>query len=194
MFLQSAQPESHSRILPVTLALAPTLIGATIKWLQDNSKSKRRSQLSDRLTGVSKAYGEQTTGNDDLLTAARTALGAEISAICAELASLQAESKRTSNRTLYGWVSDAFLLFRPRGFLAWTVHLIFYCGASLVLFGLLGVAIDQKVEDAKYALFGFFLFGLVLLGLQRLAILLRKRSQTGVNVTTRETLSTVHNS
>jgi hypothetical protein len=182
MFEEAAKPEVHFHALSAVLGLAPTLLGTGAKWLQENSKSKRRSQLAERLGGMSKLYSEQPSATDEVLLAARGAMGAEIAAICAELTQIQADSQRTSRRTIYGWLSDTLLLFRPHGFLAWVVHFVFYVGTATVALGLVGVAIESKANETTYALAGFFFIGLGLLGLQRLAIWLRKQTQTRTGV------------
>ena len=165
---ETPQPESFHTVAAV-LGLAPTLIGTGIKWLQDSSKGKRRLELADRLTAMSKTYSDQNPGSDEVLVAVHAALGTEIHAICSELGSLQAESKRSSRRTLYGWLADLLLLYRPHGFFAWLVHLVFYTGLTFVLFALLGYATTPWEQDTKYGLIAIFIFGLLLLGLQRLA-------------------------
>jgi hypothetical protein len=182
--LNESQTDSNTHVLSVVLVIAPALVGAGINWLHDNSKSTRRSQLADRLLAMMTAYCAQNPGTDGVLMAAHTALGNEIGAICNELSTLQTDSQRTSRRTGYGWLSDAFLLYWPKGFFAWVVHLVFYFGLLFLLFGMWGYAISSevanasdKVEDWKFFLPGSFFFGLVLFGLQRLAIWLRGRRQ-----------------
>jgi hypothetical protein len=172
-------PESGKspQVLIAVLGLAPALIGTGLKWLQDNSKSKRRSELCERLGTLSKAYGDQNPGIDEVLDSAHRTLANEIHAVCLELASLQAESKRSSQRTLYGWLSDLLLLYRPRGFLAWIVHIIFYAGIMFLLFALLGSVVSPWTSESKFGLIGFFLFGLLLFALQRLASRLHGRTQ-----------------
>lgn len=163
-------PDSgRSSVLIAVLGLAQALIGTGLKWAQDNSKSKRRSELCERLGTLSKTYGDQNPGVDEVLDSAHRTLANEIHAVCLELGSLQAESKRSSRRTLYGWLSDLLLLYRPRGFLAWAVHIVFYAGMILLLFALLGSAVSPWTSDSKYALVGVFIFGLLLFALQRLA-------------------------
>jgi hypothetical protein len=166
-----------TQVLIAVLGLAPALIGTGLKWLQDNSKSKRRSELCERLGTLSKTYSDQNPGVDEVLDSAHRTLANEIHAVCLELGSLQAESKRSSRRTLYGWLSDLFLLYRPRGLTAWTVHIVFYAGMILLLFALLGSAISPWTADSKYGLAGVFIFGLLLFALQRLASRLHGRAQ-----------------
>jgi hypothetical protein len=179
VFADPQAADSRFHVLPVLLTLAPTLIGTGLKWMQDNSKNRQRTQLADRLTGLTKVYTEQCQGDDSTLVVARTALAAEIAAVCSELQSLQLESKRAVHRSVSTWVTDMFLLFRPHGYLAWLVHLGFY-GELLVLpLGLLGILVDHANPntDTKSALLGFFFLGLIMFGLQRWAIRLRRRSQ-----------------
>lgn len=178
MFAEAAKPGAHFRALPVLLGLAPTLLSTGFVWLQGNSKTKRRSQLAERLVGLAKAYSEQGPAADEVLLGARTTLGAEIGAVCAELASLQSESQRTSRRTSYGWISDTLLLFRPHGLRAWLVHFVFYSGTGTILLGLIGVVVDPHGDETKSALLGFSLIGLILLGLQRLALSWHKQDQS----------------
>ena len=174
MLEASSQPDVHY-FVSLALGLAPVVGGATIKWLQDSSKTKRRSQLSEQLVNVSKTYCDQSSGADDVLTASRAVLANEIRTICAELTLIQADSKRSSHRNLHGWLTEMLLLFKPLSFLAWIVHLVYYFGLIVVLFGFAGVASTPFDNDTKSALGGLFIFGLILLGLQRLAMWLHKR-------------------
>lgn len=178
MFADLPTADSRFHVLPVLLTLAPTLIGTGLKWMQDNSKNRQRTQLADRLTGLTKVYTEQCQGDDPTLVVARTALATEISAVCSELQSLQVESKRAVHRSVSTWVMDMFLLFRPHGSLAWFVHLAFYSELLVLPFGLLGILVDHSNPntDTKSALLGFFILGLMMFGLQRWAIRLRRRT------------------
>lgn len=180
--------DSHIHVLTVVVGLAPTLIGAGIKWMQDNSQAKRRYQLADRLDALTKSYAEQNMCSDELVTTARAVLSREIKATCTELEQLQGETKRVSQRTGYGWLRDSFLLFLPRGVVAWIVHLVFYSGVFFLSLGILGIATESDREAAKYGVVGIVAFGIVLLLLQRLGIWLRKRH----DVRCAGTISEVH--
>lgn len=183
MLFQSTAADSHTtHVLSVVLVIAPALVGAGVNWLHDNSRSTRRSQLSDRLLGMVAAYRGENPGNDEVLVRAHAALADEIGAICNEIVALQAVSQRTSQQTLYSWISDALLLYWPCGFVAWVVHLVFYAGLILLSFAVLGQAMFgndlHEAEGTQYFLLGCFFFGLLLFGLQRLAIRLRKRQRS----------------
>jgi len=180
MFLEASQADAHSRALTVVLGLAPTLLGAGVKWMQENSRSKRRYQLSERLAGLSKMYGEQQPCDDAVLIEAREVLRREITAASAELSVLQAESTRVSSHGGYAWLRDAFLLFLPHGLLAWCIHLIFYSGVVLVLLAILGLSLGSENQDTVSGAIGVLAIGVLLLLLQRWAIWLRKRHEKSV--------------
>lgn len=170
--MQAAGHIDAHRWLPALLALVPTIAGTGIKWLQDNSKSKRRVQLSHRLIALTKAIADLPPEPAANSEAARSVLQGELDATCREMCALQTESKRVSHRTFTGLVTDTFLLYMPHGAAAWLVHIIFFAGLAFDLLAMLGFMTEHSLDSA--GIFGLFLFSLFLLALQRLATSLHK--------------------
>ncbi len=168
---------SETHVLSALLGFAPVVIGTGVKWLQDNSKTKRRVELSDRLVSLGQAYCAHTDTSDSVLTGVRESLIVEIQSTRHELECLQSESQKIRHRSVQSWIKDFFLFFLPHGMLAWLTHLVFYAGSIFMLFAIFGSFIVpfEGAGDVGDTLLGFFLLGLCLLGVQRLAIWLHRR-------------------
>lgn len=151
-------------VWPALAAIIPAAITAVVKWSQDQSRSRRRVALADRLIVLGKAVREfPKTDEAADLSSPRSVLLAEIDALAQELAAVQLRietRQSTTAATLAGTsrFRAAFLLYRPHGLGAWALHLMFYASVVILLFALLGMAMNPS--ELREGLIGFAVLGI----------------------------------
>jgi hypothetical protein len=141
------------------IGFGTTVIGALVKWAQDHTSSSRGAELTARISALAKMIAELpdvplSSATPDVTP--RSALTAQLESAVHELTGLQAEVR--AGRRFKGFsfastiarVRSAFLLYRPNGWAAWTLHLAFYVYMSCYLFSLSAV-LDTKGTNAEVA-------------------------------------------
>jgi hypothetical protein len=165
-------------ILPALATLIPTAIIAASKWAQEHTHSRRSVQLTQRISELAKSISELPVLPFPSVNAAvtpQTALTTELESALRELTALQIRQSRHPRSvsvmaTVTTKLRAALLLYWPKGFAAWTLHLTFYLYSIFMFFVLVAVVSDQTTpffNTTSFStfipdLFGFlFVFGLV---------------------------------
>jgi len=120
-----------------------------------------------------------------------TALGAlrdletELAGAIDQLAQLTAarSAVRVQQPATRGFLANWFLLYVPSGVRAWCLHVLFFVILSIIVFGLIGVAVDWKTDpNSSDALIGFGVFALVGLGVRALARKLDRKTRQRISI------------
>lgn len=121
-------------VLPALATLIPAAVTAIAKWGQDHSTKRQSAALADRIASLAKMIAElpqlPPNGRAPAITP-QAALMAEMDVAVRELTLLQTRTKR-SFTTITSKMRSAFLLYKPQGWLAGTLHVAFF--AYLFLF------------------------------------------------------------
>jgi hypothetical protein len=137
-------------VLPAVLTLIPAAFTAAYKALQDHSHTRRTVDLTERICKLTKDLSElpdlKATATEVPVTP-RQALIGELNAAISEITALQCKPGHS-----IGGVSTnagarlgfALLLFRPRGFLAFTLHITFYLYSAVVICFLVSMITDKQ--------------------------------------------------
>jgi hypothetical protein len=137
-------------VWPALATLVPAGITAAFKWTQDHSRGKLRMQLTERVSTLAKAIAELPPEAPAGLIAAATphvALTAEMNEVLRELTALQTRAAQRrftpgfSAASAISKVRAALLLYKPKGALAWMLHLSFF--TYLVVLGIVLLAITS---------------------------------------------------
>lgn len=138
------------------IGFGTTVIGALVKWVQNHTSGNRGAELTARISALSKTISElpdvPLSGATPGLTP-RSALTAQLESAVHELTALQAEARAGSRfkgfslASTIARVRSGFLLYRPQGWAAWTLHLTFYVYMSCYLISIAAV-LDAKGTDA----------------------------------------------
>ncbi len=144
-------------VWPALAALVPAVAAAFFKVAQDHSRTRRSVQLTDRISALAKSLAElpelPPPANPSAVTP-RAALTTELNLAVAELASIQTRvrhSLRDFSSNATARMRSALLLYRPKGFLAFTLHALFFLYTLSFAFGLLAFLIgigDTTASDA----------------------------------------------
>jgi hypothetical protein len=134
------------------VGLVTTGIGGLVKWLQDHSRNRRGTELTARISALAKMISElpevPLSSNSPAFTP-RSALTAELESAVHELTALQAGAKAGRRFTGFSFAAiiarlrDLFLLYRPKGWVARTLHLAFYVYLAGYLF-CIGAVLDTS--------------------------------------------------
>jgi hypothetical protein len=135
--------------------LVPALLAAGFKLAEDHGREKRKQTLVDLIAKLAKNIADLPTLPDSDATARlRDAFHVELERAYAELRTLQNRAPRRTVglSSITAGLRSAFLLYRPRGFAAWLLHLAFY--TYLLLFGLITLGLvamfsDPTMQDDK---------------------------------------------
>ena len=134
-------------VWPALAALVPALGTALFKVFQDHSRARRSVQLTERISSLAKSLAElpelSPPANPSAVTP-RAALTTELNLAVSELAAIQSRvhhSFRDLSSTATARMRSALLLYRPNGFLAFTLHALFYIYSLSFAFGLLAFLI-----------------------------------------------------
>ncbi len=143
LFFDSGKPavnEGFTKyVLPAMATLIPAAITAAAKWMQDHSHKRRSAELTQHISSLAKSISELPVlplSSANPTVTPQSALTAELEAALRELTALQTKTGRsfTGASTITAKMRSAFLLFRPRGFTAWILHLCFYAYLPCFIF------------------------------------------------------------
>jgi hypothetical protein len=147
-------------VWPALATLVPAAITALFKIAQDHSRKRLGAQLTDRIASLAKCISElpefPLAGGTGVTP--RTALTAELNSAVNELTALQNRVGRhlPGMTTMTTRLRAAFLLFRPKGFLAFTLHTLFYLYSFGLIFCLIAVMADRSSPFISTASAGAF--------------------------------------
>jgi hypothetical protein len=127
-------------LLPALATLVPAAVTAVVKWVQDSTGKRRSVALTERISTLAKNISdlpEISLSNPAIALTPRAALTAELETAIRELTALQGKEQHRINISLASTTArlrSALLLYRPKGFVAWMLHLSFYTySVTLVL-------------------------------------------------------------
>jgi hypothetical protein len=134
---KEASDDLHKFVTLAVVALATTAVTTLVKWVQDHGHNRRGEALTARIAALAKMISELPelpTSTPAPAITPRTALSAELDSAVHELTALQERATATAGRRFSGFsfastidrTRSAFLLYRPKGPAAWTLHLAFY--------------------------------------------------------------------
>jgi hypothetical protein len=137
-------------IWPALATLVPVALTAVAKWVQGNSRTRRSAELTDRISTLAKSIAElpaSPPAAGALAVTPHTALSAELEAVVNELTLLQTRAKRTFTgvTTLTSKLRSALLLYRPKGFLAFVLHVAFF--GYMVIFACVVLAVGFPTKE-----------------------------------------------
>lgn len=158
-------------VWPALATLVPAVATAAFKWVQDHTTKQHSTQLTERISALAKQIAElpvlpQSSSGSSVTP--QSALTCEMESAIRELTAIQARvatRHRMGLTTTTAKIRAAFLLYRPKGLAAWTLHLTFYVYSFALVFALVAVMTDQtspfisSVSDAFAFIFLFAVFG-----------------------------------
>jgi hypothetical protein len=153
-------------VLPAVATLIPAAITAAAKWILDHSHKRRSLELTQHISALAKSISElpvlPLSGVNPAVTP-QSALTAELDAVLRELTALQARTGRGfSGVSSITWmIRSTFLLFWPKGFVAWILHLIFYAYLPCFIFFLATFPADVPPTGDTAGTTSGFVFNLV---------------------------------
>lgn len=156
-----------SKVVSLALAtLIPAVVTAAVKWVQDRSRFTRSTQLTERISALSKSIAElpevTLTGALGTVTP-RSALTAELETALKELNNLQKKTARSLSgvySTTTSTLRAALLLYRPKGFGALLLHVAFYLYSFLLI--LLAVSLVTQKDTFDKTSTGAFVIDIAL--------------------------------
>jgi hypothetical protein len=140
VFLDSVKPGDVTKfVLPAIATLIPAAITAAVKWMLDHSRKGRSVELTQRVSTLAKSISELPVlplSSANPAVTPQSALTVELEAVLRELTVLQTKAAHsfTGVSTVTSMLRSAFLLYRPRGFKAWILHLCFYAYLPCFIF------------------------------------------------------------
>ena len=147
-------------VWPALATLVPAALTAIAKLVQDHSRKRLSEQLTDRISRLAKSISElpEVTLTTASGVTPRAALEAELSAAVNELTVLQfrASHRFTGVSINTTRLRAALLLYRPKGFAAFTLHTLFYLYSFGLIFCLVAVMADQSSPFISTASAGAF--------------------------------------
>jgi hypothetical protein len=161
--------------VPVISAIVPAAIAAFIKWAQDHDQQRRKADLIERIAKLAKNISdlppasESGTGATDRF---RAALDLEMESLLRELTLLQSHVSRRviGVSSIASGLRSALLLYRPKGFAAWTLHLAFYLSLLLLAFMSLGFFASTSDHTTAPTSPGVVIFIYIMLGVPPLIL------------------------
>jgi hypothetical protein len=132
---------------PALATLVPTALTAIAKWMQDHTSKRRSVALTQRIAELAKMIADLPDLQADSSTAGispRQALRAELDGAVRELTALQTRVSHGGSgvSTIAAKLRSAFLLYKPKGWLAATLHVAFF--TYLVLFVIVVLMINTS--------------------------------------------------
>jgi hypothetical protein len=132
-------------VWPALATLVPAGVTAAFKWSQDHSRGKLRVQLTERVSTLAKAIAElppepEAPASLIATTTPHVALTTEMNEVLRELTALQTRAAQRrfapgfSAASAISKLRAALLLYKPKGALAWMLHLSFF--TYLVVLGI----------------------------------------------------------
>lgn len=140
LFLDPPQTNGFTKyVLPAIATLIPAAVAAASKWILDHSHQRRSVELTQRVTTLAKSISKLPLlplSNTNPNITPQSALTAELEATLHELTALQTKTVRSFSgvTSIASTVRTALLLFRPKGFTAWILHLCFYAYLPCFIF------------------------------------------------------------
>jgi hypothetical protein len=144
-------------------------VPSAFKWAQDHSFARRRVALTERIAALAKSIADlppepESTAQVVTGTALETSIGtatpivpslsprsaltAEMGAVLRELATLQAKAPHRLSG-LAGAATSAramLLLYKPKGWVAWMLHIAFFCYMGVLVFCFIAVMTDTSAS------------------------------------------------
>jgi hypothetical protein len=140
LFQGSVRPYGFAKyVLPAVATLIPGAITAASKWILDHSHKRRKAELTQRVSTLAKSISELPVLPLPSVNPAITpqsALTVELEATLHELTALQSRAARSFSgvSSITSMIRSALLLFRPRGAMAWILHLSFWAYLPCFIF------------------------------------------------------------
>jgi hypothetical protein len=140
LFLDPPQTNGFTKyVLPAFATLIPAALTAASKWVLDHSHQRRSVELTERVSTLAKSISELPVlplPSVNPTVTPQSALTAELEAALHELTALQTKTVRSFSgvTSITSVVRTALLLFRPKGFAAWVLHLCFYAYLPCFIF------------------------------------------------------------
>jgi len=142
-----------SKVIWQVLATLVTIgVPTVFKWMQDHSHSRRRVELTERVSTLAKSIAELPADDPGIASSAhvtpRDALNTELDSVVRELTALQAKAPHRLGGIAGAAASlrSMFLLYKPRGAAAWTLHIAFFSYAAVLLFCFIAVMTDSAAS------------------------------------------------
>jgi hypothetical protein len=140
-----------SKVIWQVLATVVTIgVPTAFKWVQDHSRTRRRIELTERVSTLAKSISElpeDATGLAAHVTP-RDALQTELDSVLRELTGLQAKAPHRLGGIAGATASvrSMFLLYKPQGTKAWTLHIAFFSYAAFMFFCFMAVMTDATAS------------------------------------------------
>jgi hypothetical protein len=133
-----------SRVVwPALATLVPAVATAAFKWSQEHTGKRRSVALTERICSLSKSIAElPEVSLSNSTTTPRAAMIAELESAVHELTAVQTKTHRrvaSSVATTTAKIRSALLLYRPKGFAAWMLHLSFFAYLGIILLFFMGI-------------------------------------------------------
>jgi hypothetical protein len=140
-----------SKVIWQVLATVVTIgVPTAFKWVQDHSRTRRRIELTERVSALAKSISELPEDAPGLTThvTPRDALQTELDAVLRELTGLQAKAPHRMGGIAGATASfrSMFLLYKPQGTKAWTLHIAFFSYATFMFFCFMAVMTDPTAS------------------------------------------------
>ena len=141
-----------SKVIWQVLATVVTIGVPTIfKWMQDHSHTRRRIELTERISTLTKSISElpdDAAGTGLAHVTPRDALNTELESVLRELTALQAKAPHRLGGIAGAAASirSMFLLYKPKGAVAWMLHIAFFSYAAVLCFGFWAVTADPTAS------------------------------------------------
>jgi hypothetical protein len=142
-----------SKVIWQVLATVVTIgVPTAFKWVQDHSRTRRRIELTERVSALAKGISElpadpPPTGLVVQVTP-RDALQTELDSVLRELTGLQAKAPHRLGGIAGATASvrSMFLLYKPQGGKAWALHIAFFSYAAFMFFCFMAVMTDATAS------------------------------------------------
>jgi hypothetical protein len=147
-------------------ALIPLASGALLKMLQGHSHERRSTELTQRISSLTKTIHDLpqlSLPGTALGVTPQAALTAELQSAIHELTVLQnSPSRGFAFSTFTAKIRSALLLYQPKGLAAWTLHIVFYayliCFVVIMWAGFLPDNTSDLGPASQHESFAFKLF------------------------------------
>jgi hypothetical protein len=140
-----------SKVIWQVLATVVTIgVPTAFKWVQDHSRTRRRIELTERVSALAKSISELPADAPGfaMQITPRDALQTELDAVLRELTGLQAKAPHRLGGIAGATASvrSMFLLYKPQGAKAWTLHIAFFSYAAFMFFCFMAVMTDPTAS------------------------------------------------
>jgi hypothetical protein len=142
-----------SKVIWQILATVVTIgVPTVFKWVQDHSRTRRRIELTERVSALSKSIADlpaDVPGSASTVhVTPRDALQTELDSVVRELTGLQAKAPHRLGGIAGATASirSMFLLYKPEGGVAWTLHFAFFSYAGVLFFLFMAVMTDSTAS------------------------------------------------